>query len=332
MKRTLLSILALLSIGTASQAQLRYSFSTQTGQTYTPLTGGTNIAPYVWDDPAVAAPLGFNFNLNGVATDSFYLQTVSFIPFFTSSRVQSMSDSINGFMAMEADLYDRANAGTGTTGLSPITYAVTGATPNRIFKLDYANAGFYDDSLNTDFVNFQVWWYEGSNIVELRYGPSNITAANATTLFYYGNGGPLVGVLNKVDPSTGTGRVYHLKGNPASPTIDSVQLTATTVNSLTAYPASGTVYRFTPGTTGIELTEAMAAARSMKLYPSAATTTINVEWNGAQGEAYQIVSATGQQVAAGRLQRGTQSIPVNALAAGTYHLRVAAGSHQFVKR
>jgi hypothetical protein len=332
MKRTLLSLLALISIGTVAQAQMRYSFTTQTGQTYTPLTGGTNIANYIWDDPAVSAPLGFNFILNGVPTDSFHIQTYSYIPFFTSSGINTATDSINGFMAMEADLFDRANNdSTATMGVSPITYAVTGSAPNRVFKLDYTNAGFYEDTLNVNSVNFQVWWYEGSNAVELRYGPSTISPANLTRFFYFGNGGPLVGVVNKVAVATGDGKMYHLKGDPAAPTLDSTDASASTANSLTSYPASGTVYRFTPTSTGINLNEVMATARSLKLYPSAATTAITVEWGGAQGEAYQIIAANGQQVAAGRLQRGTQSIPVNTLTAGAYHLRLSGGSHQFLK-
>ncbi|MCK5857593.1 MAG: T9SS type A sorting domain-containing protein, partial [Bacteroidales bacterium] len=101
--------------------------------------------------------------------------------------------------------------------------------------------GFYGegDSVGTlnDFVNFQVWIYEGFNDIEFHYGPSSIADMG---IAFEDQPGPLVGTAdeNLVD-------AYLLSGDPTSPTlIDSVGF-------LNPVPASGTVYRFVKKTMSI---------------------------------------------------------------------------------
>lgn len=335
MKKLLLSAVALLTIGSA-QAQFRYSLTTQTGQTYTPLTTGTDLTngAFSWDSEDYTTPLTFPFVLNGQPTSDFILLMGNDGTFIATSS--SIFDPLHAFIPLESDLVSRN--GTGAASGSPIRYLVTGSAGSRIFKAEVVNAGFWDDNNNgADFVNFQIWMYEGTNVVELRYGPSSLHATSYADYFPYGHTGPVVGLANGVNSLTQQGKIYNLAGSPSAPTRDSLEydvLPNGTDNTLAGFPANGTVYRFTPtGATGTSIGEAPAAtAGALKLYPTAATTVITVEWSGADGEAYQILSATGQRVAAGQLQRGTQSIPVNALAAGVYHLRLAAGTHQFVKQ
>lgn len=334
MKKLLLFAAAALLTTAPAFAQFRYTFTTQNGQAYTPLTTGTDLTGgAIWDDNDYSAPLGFTFVLNGKSITSFNLtMAAQSIPFISAST--NFSDSINAFFPLLTDFVDRSYYDTSATaGRSPIRYVVDGSTPNRVFKAEIFNAGFFGDTTGVDSVNLQVWMYEGSNAVEFRYGPSRLTPANLPNHFFFGNGtGPAVGLANGIDPNSGAGTFYTLTGAPTAPTLDSFQITSSTAPSLNAYPASGTVYRFTPTTTGTSISEAVAAARALKLYPSVATTAINVAWSGAEGEAYQIVSTTGQQVAAGRLQRGAQSIAVGGLTVGTYSLRVAGGGHMFVKQ
>ncbi len=340
MKKLLLSALAVLAVGTA-QAQFRYTFSTQTGQTYTPLTAGTDLTGgQVWDDDDFSAPLGFSFVLNGDTTTTFNLVMNGTTPFIASTN--NFTDSLNAFLPLESDLIDRGYFDTTTAvpvGRSPIRYLVTGTAPSRVFKAELFNVGFFDDTTNADSINLQVWMYEDSSILELRYGSSLLSAGNVP--FYFGgNPGPVVGLVNNVDLTTGAGYIYHLAGATAAPALDSFLATSGPSTSLNNYPLSGTVYRFKPKPTsstgggggGTSISEAVAAARALKLYPTQATAAITVEWGGADGEAYEIISAGGQQVRAGRLQRGTQSIGVSDLATGAYYLRLAAGAHLFMKR
>ncbi|OFY33552.1 MAG: hypothetical protein A2W91_10270 [Bacteroidetes bacterium GWF2_38_335] len=77
-------------------------------------------------------------------------------------------------------LLDRGH-GTGTS-LSPLDYEIIGEAGNRILKLQWTNAGFYWDIVdneystvtNSDYINFQAWFYESDGKIELRFGPSSV--------------------------------------------------------------------------------------------------------------------------------------------------------------
>jgi len=315
----------------AAQGSFRYTFTTQTAQTYTALTtGATSLnGSTIWDDEDFSAALPFTFRINGVPTNTLSLSAANIIYADTSTTV------LNAFLVNDADLHDRANATGGSTPLSPIRYRIDGTAPNRIFKVEVANAGFYDNrTSNTDSVNYQVWMYEGSNIIEVRFGQSSVTAGST----YYGLGGtgPVIGVADSIDLSgTSTRYIYYLRGNPTAPTVDSLDIfgTPSAVNALNSWPAQGIVYRFTPaGSGGTSLADAIAAARALRLYPTVVTSQIQAAWGGTAPVTYEIISAAGTRVAAGTLQRGAQTIPVNNLAAGVYHLRIPGGSQQFVKQ
>ena len=66
-------------------------------------------------------------------------------------------------------------------GVSPISYATEGEAGSQIFKLQYKNAGFLGEEPDTSgllpsSINFQIWFYEGSNDIEIHFGPSNFAA------------------------------------------------------------------------------------------------------------------------------------------------------------
>jgi hypothetical protein len=331
MKTRFLSILLTAASIGAAHAQFGYTFTAQSGQTYTPLTtGATTIsAGVVWDDDTFSAPVPFTFQLDRRPLTTLRVTNDGALTVF--GRRSTNGDTSTAFVPMDGDLRDRGTM----TPRSPIRYAVTGTAPSRIFKLEYFNAGFFEDSLNTDSVNFQLWLYETSNVVELRYGSSRLTPANLSTYFTLASGGPFVGFFKNIDFNSGTfGKLYHLTGLSTAPSVDSVVLPTLPSSGLSGYPANGTVYRFTPTNNGgsTSVSEALTAARALKLYPTAATEAVTVEWSGTDGETYQILSSTGAMVGVGRLQRGEQNIAVNWLPVGTYTLRVAGGGHVFLKR
>ena len=247
-KLLLLPLAALITL--TAQAQFRYTFK-DTTTAYVPLTGATSInGSTVWDDDDFAVSLPFTWTIDStIATSSFDL-----VLCFGSlvDQLSNISD-VNGFMFTDADIADRGMLSS-TTSLSPISYLATGTTPNRIFKLELANAGFYDeyDLYNTmdDSFSIQIWIYETKNIVEFHYGPSRIT--NASDYFTINNAGPLTSYMQHVDFDNGsTGSFYFLKGNAASPTIDTVKLPSFPNTALNSWPANGKVYRFTPKTSCI---------------------------------------------------------------------------------
>ncbi|MEK6616027.1 MAG: hypothetical protein AABZ32_07945, partial [Bacteroidota bacterium] len=171
-----------------------YTFSYSMG-TYTNLVNPISInAGLTWDDPTFSIPIGFNFTLwnntiSTINTDVFWLGGI-------------LTPSVSGiqpFLGYLADITDRASTPTNWDGmpgsLSPISYEVTGTTGNKIFKMEWKNAGFYEDinnnSVSTDYVNLQMWLYEGTNNIEIRFGNSSITQPN---LVYAGDPGPAIGV------------------------------------------------------------------------------------------------------------------------------------------
>lgn len=310
-----------------SFAQRPYTLTTQTGQAYQPLTSGTSLNNgVIWDEENFTATMPFNFTLGTHTSNKFSLRS-AFIATLDTASI------LDGFIFCDWDLADKGLL-TGTTSLSPIRYTTTGTAPNRIFKMEIANAGFYVEldaySTMDDSVNMQIWYYETSNIVELHYGPSRIS--HEADYYNWGNG-LLTGYGKSLNIDSATWDVmFTLSGNPANPILDSIPGPQNPPTLLNSFPANGTVYRFTPntGTTGIK-NGVLAAA--MKVYPTNTQATLVAELNHAQPIIYRVVAADGKTtVAEGRLQKGRNSIDVSALASGQYFLLATDGSEKAIFR
>jgi len=312
-------LFALTFIGTLftqnAKAQLGYKLSVTT-DTYTPLTGGTSVnGSTMWDEENYKVPLGFNFKLGSTTITDFSLVSGSF------AATDTEAAQISGFFTCDADLHDRGNAG-GSASMSPIRYAVSGTAGSRIFKMEVANAGFWDEydiySTNNDSLNYQIWYYETSNIVELRFGPSKIS--HATDYFMLGSG-PVVGFMKNIDPSSGSvDMLYYLDGSASAPTIDSTSNLFSISGGLSSYPANGTVYRFTPPGTGIG--NYAKELDGIKVLNTVCTDNIRVTNKYAAGATYTLTAMNGANVNLnGTLQQGTNNIDLSALPAGVYVLQ-----------
>jgi hypothetical protein len=316
MKKTLLTICAAIALGTAAHAQTGYDFTYKTGQPYAPLTSGTNIsAGMLWDDENWGIPMPFSFKIDGVPTSKFY------IPANSAGPATDTMGTVNSFIPLGvADLLDRGT----TTPLSPIRYAVEGTAPSRIFKVEYWNAGFLNpldtvvSALPGDSVNFQMWVYETSDIIEFHYGDNHITAPSL--VFFIGNG-PLVGYARQIDDTGGIEKLYMLTGDPAAPDMDSTtDFTGATL--LNEMPAKGTVYRFTPRSSGTSVSNPELLAK-MKVYPTRTGSNLYISNNaGLKGE-YSVYAMTGQQVInTTAMSSGQNELNVSQLPAAMYLLQV----------
>lgn len=206
--------------------------------------------------------------------------------------------------------------------MSPIRYTVSGSAGSRIFKMEIANAGFWDEwdiySTNNDSVNFQIWYYETSNIVELRFGPSHIS--HVTDYFMLGSG-PVIGFMKNIDASTGSiDNLYYLDGSAAAPVLDSTSSLFSISGGLSSYPANGTVYRFTPPSTGVG-----AIAKELegvKVLNTVCTDYVKVANKNANNTSYTVTAMNGTNTNLnGTLQHGTNNIDLSALPAGVYILQ-----------
>ncbi|MBA3829604.1 MAG: T9SS type A sorting domain-containing protein [Taibaiella sp.] len=266
MKKYLVTFLALLSFSCLNAQP--YTLSVL-HDVYVPLVTSTSLnGSVVWDDIYAAdVPLGFNFKIDTISTNAFFLSG--------PARVVSDTNMVkvtSGFFLTDAMLVDRGFVASASR--SPLRYRVSGASGARIFKYEMFNAGFRSeyDSLGTlsDSISIQLWYYEGTNIVELRYGPSKISYPrlyfnNASTL-----GNPIVGYFKDNDPISGVGDFFLLSGDPLHPGIDSIHLDTSLSSQplgLSSYPTNGTVYRFTPKFLGISN---YSAITKVKVFPNPA--------------------------------------------------------------
>lgn len=250
-----------------------YGFQKTTGF-YSNLLGTTSLNNNTtWDDPTYEVPLGFSFDVYGNSYDTLYFE-VGLGAEYTFKK-SFLANPLAFLGAYSADLIDRGEYSG--VSQSPIDYKVEGSTGNRIFKLEYTNAGFYDDldddSVSTDFVNFQLWLYESNNNIEIHFGPSNITQPN---LCFYTGVGSAHFVSANLDLNNGSisTNTISLSGNPSNPTaaVDSA------LGFVNGTPADGTIYRFINGGT-VSIDELVKENIRLNMFPNPAIDFINLEIN-----------------------------------------------------
>lgn len=229
----------------------------------------------IWDDPVYVFPVDFPFDLNGNIITFLEFDGVG--AFLRSETAES--DIETYIFPFETDLIDRGSGGA--TSLSPISYKVEGGQGSRILKLEMKNAGsfaeFFQLGTTDMYINFQMWLYEGTNVIEFRFGENLITDPN----FFYGFGGVYVGLsdYNFVDDIVIN---PHFLGGPAS----APQLSVSDI-TLEGTPDDGTVYRLSPNlpvdvtVTGVNSTSICDPNGSATADVSGGSTPYSYLWNNA---------------------------------------------------
>lgn len=303
-----------------------YNFEVENGAIYTPLTGAINLTSKPWGRYNYKVPLGFTTKIGGIATSYFAIGNWCLAP---ATDTQGF---INTFLAYGAQLRDRSMVSSGAS-LSPIRYVIDGISPNRIFKLEYFNAGFekeYDNHITlNDSVNIQVWLYETSNIVELRYGTSNVTYP--TEYFDFEKNGPLIGFAKNYNPKiTKWDKIYALCGTTSAPTIDSSLTMSEHPALLSNTPPNGTIYRFIPKTTSSSIaTEKLK--KSISVYPTVTNGTVNIQSNlsdEAKAEIFNV--GDGKVLKYYIIKYGLNAIDISQKPNGIYIIRIKNNHQLFV--
>ncbi len=225
---------------------------------YIALTNTTSVNNgQFWDDPDYTMPIGFTFKFFGDSSNTLYFDDIlgygaSFKLTPTPTNPIGAKNSL--IYSFGADLIDKDTSGLAS--LSPIAYAITGTQPNRIFKLEFKNAGFYTPIGNgalADSINFQVWLYEKTNIIETHFGPNNLVSP--ITDIYDGGPGAWIGLYDSLVADSvqvyPLSKEYTLTNSLTSPTLDSSSvlgnfLTIGNTPGMTGNPTNGSVYRFIP--------------------------------------------------------------------------------------
>lgn len=294
-----------------SRAQFHYVFDIQS-EPYRPLTGGTDIP--AWGREKYKLPIGFQFKLSG--TD---ISDIGIINNFVVAT--DTAGTIDGFAILGADLYDRGYASSGTA-FPPIRYQLAGNAGNRILKLEVYNVGFYKEHQTYgtayDSACYQVWLYETTNRVEFHFGPSNISHFSE----YFFNGKLQAGFLKNLDMDREhTDRFYYLAGDAGSCTMDSTADIQNLTNGLNTFPASGTIYRFTPYTSSVE--GGPSASGAINVYPTLCSNELFIQNKSSKTIEYAIIAINGQhKMIHGKAPNGNNRISTEGLIPGHYVLQL----------
>ena len=303
-----------------------YTFSKKSG-TYANLSGATSINKgIVWEDTTFSIPVGFKFAFFDKFVDSVEIDDGLIGNY--GYNIDPVNFSFTGhqyFIAgNSADLIDR---GYDTpTSQSPVSYKIDGTAGNRICKIEWKNAGFYNEYISyltiDDYVNFQIWLYENNGDIEIHYGPSKITE---DTLNYDGEKGPGVGLgkINFID-STATTDFYSLNGDPLNPILDFSE----EGSYLSGTPSNGTIYKFSR-TSQLGIDKNTPSETKIKVFPNPmndqCTIHSGVFLNNAE---VKLINVAGQVVEnISHISGSTFSFSRNNLPAGIYFLKLTEGKN-----
>lgn len=291
MKKLLLLSLTLTSVLSLS-AQNHYSFA-QRSANYTEMTGATLVSPPEWDEFTTSIALPFSFTFFGTSVDSLFIQ---------DDGVSFSGGSSNDFLSAHGE--DPVSRGAGQ---SPVTYRVDGTGSNRILKVQWPNISFYEiaDSFPNDFVNYQIWFYEGSHIIEFHYGSSFITTEALADLFL------LPGMV-----SHDNSRFISIGGDPSAAVANYNPMN---IDFLEANPSVNTIYVFTPGfPNGVD---ELVKEEQVNLYPVPAGAKLNVETTHSM-EKIHVYNAAGQKLSTHEVSGNKAEIVTDMLPAGVYFLEI----------
>jgi hypothetical protein len=320
-KTTLLFLLLLSAVGVKAQT---YNFSVSQ-ETYADLAGSTSMNNnQVWDyDEFGPVAIPFSFSIAGEAVNRFDFVDDYFI-FLAPGATTESDEGVFFVDASTAFIRDRT-VSTGTSS-SPISYKVDGATGSRILKLEVKNAGLesaadlgYDE--DEFFMNFQIWLYESNGTIEIHYGDNNIEdldVLDTAGLLWAG--------------VSGSTNAYFVYGESADPTYTEFTEQTFPEEGLTmdAFPANGTVYKFTPaGVAGVK----DFSKSAISLYPNPATTVLNLKSNSFASADYEIYDILGKRVAANKMATGSDvQINIENLNEGVYFVKTNGQYLKFIKK
>jgi len=269
MKKTLLSLFAAGALALTLNAQ--YTFS-ETSGVYVPLSAAADTLTDsqtlpTWDDDWVRVGLPFQVNMYGTWYDSLAVETNGSLVLFNdwtgvADPWYDVTDTVPCIMGFGEFFSANATGDLVSRGadISPILQEVTGAPGAQILKIEWRNAGFFEDTSSafTNFVNFQIWIHEFSGDIEFHYGTSYIDLVS-----FGGSTGPTIGMAT-ADLTANQWDLYpgiYITGTNTTETAGSA------VGQMTGQPNDSTIYFFTNlATVGIEHIEKSA----FTMYPNPA--------------------------------------------------------------
>lgn len=323
-----ITTLCLFLLCCAANAQVQYEL-TVLNETYVNLENTTSINNgEIWDDPLFEIPVGFEFQLGLLTVDMLFTGgsggIISTTPDFDGSE-----GDIGALGPLLQDITDRGSGSS--TSLSPISFRLDGDPGSQILKVEWNNTGFFNNSNLEDFVNFQMWIYEESDVIEFRYGPNEINNPNQS---FDGLTGIAVGLFPFVpidgDANDSGQESYILSGDPLNPDIVLINTPEDFDNTidvaLTGAIPDGTVYRFSPETLSVN---DVSFSAEVDIYPNPTSDFFRIK-SDIESYSVQIYNVAGLQIE--QILERKQQYDISNLAAGVYFVKVVSDSGVVTKR
>lgn len=298
------NLLLLFSLFIGSYTAQNYTFTKLT-DSYSNISG-TIVSSAEWDSfSEIEIALPFNFPFFGQTQDSLFLFGGGYAAFDVEDLGWA-TQVIGEIYYFDAEMIDHASL---TCNISKQT---SGSAPNRIFKIQVQNAGFEEDVTENDYANVQLWLYETTGVIEMRYGTSSVSSDSYSPLT-----GPSVGLFKDEIPSA----FISLSGTASNPTAS----TSTASLSVNGTPPNGTVYRFAP-TGGTSSVDDFISENRFNVYPNPTHDYIQITPTETL-VTYEIYNILGEKLMGGQTN---QSINIQELTPGMYFLKTDLGTRSFV--
>ena len=271
-----LAMIFLVSAGTAQEREaLSYTRTTFTAP-YTPISqgGGATRLLSAANDSTRSLPLPFEFVYSGLVYTSSNFLSVSAngFAFFSRSNVTTSfsSHANNTFLYSSiqpngtiAPWYDDLNVNAvGTNPQGTVLYQTQGSPGSRVLTVQWTNVSSYS---NTDGgqprqINFQAAFYEGTNVIEFRYGP--VAGSSFSTL------------------ETGSIGIEDSLGGIYIDAVTGSQVTSNLMMTTNKWPVRG--IRFTPGAP-VPIAAGSYDVGSGGVYPSLSEAVADLNHRGVSG-------------------------------------------------
>lgn len=339
MKKNYTTFLLALVFNLVSAQNERYDFTHST-ETYEQLTNTStvNFAPTAdWADfeelLELEVTFGFTVPILGIpAMDMFNFLTPTLL---VSSFDDEADDPILPFILPTTTQIQNRGVIQGNDP-SEIHYQTTGAPGSQIFKLEYRDVGFANESFSEPstqnmFTNMQVWIYEGTGCIEFRYGETSITDPD---LIYDGDNGSGAGLSRALSSQLDGDTVLYAiftTGDAQNPGVFEAENTDQEIGLTSiGFPASGVVYTFCPEI-DVNTTD-LITDLDWEVYPNPTLDFLTVKLNEVSEATYRLIGMNGQTVSTGIINPMTEKVDVRDLAKGIYMLTIQTEKGMATKR
>jgi hypothetical protein len=319
MKKTLLGALPFLFmlLSLNPKAQVSYSFSKTTSNTYTELTADSVLPALMFD------PNSGLITLQDLQGETFNFFDVAF-PF---GPFKAISIGEAAFLRIDNDssiiIIDAAFTYMNEIdATSKRSYKITGSSGNKILVVQYKNMELqYGPTGN--FINTQIWYYQQSGIIEIHYGPRSLNNASGYNTIQ----GPNIGIFYSPNNFSSCYEKIWCEGSPTNLVLDSAA--NFNFDAMSGVPDNGTMYRFTPRTQTLNAVSIKEVKNEsiLKLLPNPANNKLTISGNKINSSIF-IYGTNGQLLKETVNVSEVIELDVSDLPEGIYFARTLTGNGQ----